>query len=203
MARYFNALTASLLIGAGALSACSNPSAPTGLRNETVAETGDANSLPNDEFTIENVTTTSNDWKKADVIFPKGTRIVKFHLEDLYARSCDRDVHVVPSTASWGSGFDTYVYPDWCADVPYRRPNRVYYIGGFEFGVNSGLRNGDVFTLRIKVDREKTGDRSGFKGLNGLIHIESPGGRYYRGSNTVEFKVGLNQSKTITFAVAK
>src|SRR5262245_58553274 len=31
------------------------------------------------------VGTESNEWKKADVIFPRGTRVIFFHLDDPYA----------------------------------------------------------------------------------------------------------------------
>ena len=71
-------------------------------------------------------------------------------------------------------------------------------------GVPSGRRcptaaSGDS---RIRCDKVKTRDFFDFYGLDSVMRIESPRDGYYRGSRTVTFKVALNQSQTITFAVA-
>jgi len=170
----------------------------------------DTDGLPTDSFTTENVTTASKDWKKADVIFPKGTKFVQFHLEDLYTDDCNRAVHVTLSTDSSARTLDTNVVSDLCSDLLlHRAPNPEFYIGRLgpenysSLRPESPLKNGEMFTLSIKVDRSDYPDSRKFRGLDGVMHIAVPNNPYYRGSNTITFKVGVGKTKSITFAVAK
>src|SRR5262245_15356576 len=77
---------------------------------------------PSNDERSATVGTESNDWKKADVIFPRGTRSIRFHLDDPYTSEWDQNVHVrlsfdgqhvtFRSDRYYDSDYGAYVYPD-------------------------------------------------------------------------------------------
>ena len=141
-------------------------------------------SLPNDEMPAS-VGTESNDWRKADVIFPWGTRSIRFHLDDPYLDTFEPNAHVILSVDGYHDSYGVYVYSDRRAIVS---PNSVFHF--------YPDRDGAYWTLRIKCDRIKWPDTFGFKGLNGTVRIDDPLQR------PRSFKVGLGKTYKITFAVA-
>ncbi len=51
-------------------------------------------------------------WKEADVIFPKGTRSVRFHFNDVYTYADSREVLLSLHMVGQALGWTTYVYSD-------------------------------------------------------------------------------------------
>src|SRR5262249_7174766 len=156
----FSALVLVGCSGKNDLTGPSNELAPAAASTQDMNGVADVNGLPNNSFSVEHATTESNDWKKADVIFPKRTKFVQFHFEDLYADDCNRGVRVIASIEGSAGSLGTYVVPDSCNDLLlHRAPNPEYYIGrqGPEnyssLRPESPLKDGDLFTLRIKVER--------------------------------------------------
>lgn len=156
-------------------------------------------------------------WKTADIIFPKGTRTVKFHLEDPYTYSSDRKVEVamfvlqhavqvypVGLTANFGWG--ARVYPR--AAEKEGKVNARFYFGKAPinavppelFAEVVATEDGQVWDLEIRCTRAEKPNEFGLKGLDGQFIIDSPlwgGSRHYE-----NFKVGLGGRTTLRFAVS-
>ena len=179
-------------------------STPGAVESHMLAAPESSEIAASDPTTIEvtNLGTSAvTDWRRADVVFPRGTKSVRFHFDDLYTYSTNRNVYLSLAVLGRTLGWGTYVYPD-SATRTTGRNNSVFYFGSGGVPSGAALSDGSIWQFRIRCDKVKTRDFFDFYGLDGVMRIESPRDGYYRGSRTVTFKVALNQSQTITFAVA-
>jgi hypothetical protein len=144
----------------------------------------------------------NNEWRTADVIFPKGTRSVRFHLDDPYTYAADRRVYVGMQVPGQVLGWATFVYPDSNVASGGKRNSDFYFGSAPITGVPNGppLTDGAVWVLEITVHRVGLNDFFGFHGLDGVLRIDSP--RPVIKGQAAPFKAALGQKVTIKFAVS-
>jgi hypothetical protein len=141
---------------------------------------------------------------RADVMFAKGTRVVRFHLTDPYTYAENRHVYVNLAVPGTTLGWGTWVYPNQKsspANPPFffGAPSGavVPSVGGPSVTVPGGapLKDGDRWSLKISCTKAETKDFWGFSGLDGTLEIETPVKR------TVTFKVGVGATTELRFGV--
>lgn len=142
-----------------------------------------------------------HEWKSADVVFPAGTRSVRWHYADAFTYSDDRGVYLSSLVVGNELGWGTSVYPDEYA----RRTglsNSVFHFGeGQLFG--EGLRDGQVWDLDVRCDRCRKKTFFGFAGFDGEIVFEAPSAGFPKGSGRLPFKIAVGETKRIRFSVAR
>ena len=186
--------TAVVLTGCSSNNDLTGPSTTPGPETLMDAQSAAANDAMSASVGIE-----SNDWKKADVIFPRGTRSIRFHLDDPYTSEWDPNVHVSLSLDGqhvtfrsdhyYDNDYGTYVYPDKRTQVGPNAPvNTMFYF--------YPERDGAYWTLRIKCDKVAWSDSLRFTGLNGVLHIDDP----FKSPRSVTVRRG--DTYKIKFAVA-
>jgi hypothetical protein len=140
----------------------------------------------------------SPDWSKADIIFPKGTRSVRWHLDDIF-RYTPRQVYVSMFVVGNPLGWGTFVYPDGYPGVS----NPPFYFGAAPVnavGAGVGITDGSYWELQITCTKADKTDFFGFYGIDGILHIDSPT-TLDAGDREWEFKVAVGQTTTIRFSV--
>jgi hypothetical protein len=149
-------------------------------------------------------------WETADVIFPKGTRSVRFHLDDPYTYASDRRVHVsmfvagnsvsIGGATSANLGWGVFVLPD-AQQKASGRINSDFYFGVGQIG-GVPLTDGAVWELEVRCDASEKRDFFGLAGLDGAVVIESPRPVYRNGVPRATFKVGVGGRTRVRFSVA-
>jgi hypothetical protein len=140
---------------------------------------------------------------KADVVFARGTREVKWHFNDVFTYSRDRDVYLSSRVPGLILGWGTKVYSDAFVTLRGAHKNSVFFFGVPGDAQGFQLRDGAVWELHIRCDRARVPTFFGLKGFDGELVIDAPRGKgLERGSHRLPITIRIGETKVLRFAVA-
>ena len=156
-----------------------------------------------------------HDWRSADIVFPKGTTLVKFHLDDSLTYSDDRRCYMSMRIEGRRWGWGCYVFPDAFTERT-GKENSDFFFGvpgievaqgipvpdGFE-AAEEELHDGSVWNLLVTCDRAETKTFFGHC-FDGALEIAWPDNAapLVKGGPRHSMTLEVGETASIRFSVA-